>query len=582
MQYPDTNSGILIFPRYRILAAKILEVVRIWAVLLMTFLISAFFLPAQTCKPIFIVFLILNTLCIILLYSRLRAFNRLKEEIRFLLSRTENLMFTMDSRLVVTGICGQVEHITGRRGAQLMNSPLSSILSVSDLEYFNGYVRENKTFSMECTIARGAKRPLPVRIVVSPVHGLAQDAFQCVIKDLSDQKKKQHVEKQLKEWEKLKNIGVIAGSVAHDLNNILAGMATYPEVLTMNDALPPSVRQSLKIIKESGQKASCVVSDLLTLSRGIKADRQIMNVNRVVQRSMAAPEFEKIQQANPETSLEVNLDPELLNISGSYIHIEKAIMNLLEHSFERTYFTEDGNIILTTANFYVNETNVLYTEKDMPTGEYIMLEVSDNGPDLPKHCQKRIFDPFFVQKELGLQGTGTGLGLTVVLNTVQDHRGDVQVASSPQGIRFTILLPAIRAEIVAASEPLSFGEITGNGETILVVDDLSTQRKIAEAILKRLNYRVFSVAEGFSAIEFVKQTPVDLILMDVFLGPGLSGLEALGQIREINPGQKAVIASGHSESEEVLKAQELGKDTFIRKPFTVMDMGIAVKEELDG
>ena len=580
MQYPDTNSGILIFPRYRTLAAKIAEVIRIWAVLLMVFLLSVFFLPAQTCKPIFIVFLVLNTLCIILLYSRLRAFNRLKEELRLLLAHTENLMCTMDSQLVVTGICGQVEHITGRESAQFMNSPFTSILSVSDLEYFNGCVRENKTFSMECTIDRGTKRPLPVRIVVSPVHGLGQDAFQGVVKDLSDQKKNQHFEKQLKEWEKLKNIGVIAGSVAHDLNNILAGMATYPEVLTMNNALPSGVRESLEIIKESGQKASCVVSDLLTISRGIKADRQIMNVNRVVQRFMAAPEFENIQQANPETSLEVNLDPELLNISGSYIHIEKAIMNLLEHCFERVFSTEDGNIVLTTANFYVNETNVLYTEKDMPTGEYVMLEVSDNGPDWPKHCLKRIFDPFFVQKELGLPGTG--LGLTVVLNTVQDHRGDVQVASSPHGTRFTMLLPAIRAEIVAASEPLSLDQITGNGETILVVDDLSTQRKIAEAILNRLNYRVFSVAEGFSAIEFVKQTPVDLILMDVFLGPGLSGLEALRQIREINPGQKAVIASGHSESEEVLKVQEFGKDTFIKKPFTVMDMGIAVKEELDG
>ncbi len=580
MHFPDKKNGVLSFPRFRTLLKKIIGVLRIWAVLSATSLVVVFLMPAQACKPFFIAFLLLNGLCLILIFSRFRAFNRLTDEIRFLLSHTRNMMWTMDSQLMITGICGNVKHITGKDGLALMNTTLSAFLPGNALEEFNGLIRKNKAFSMECTICTDPQKPLPVQIQVTPIHGLGQDAFQGIIQDVSDQVKIRHLEKKLKDGNKLKNLGVIAGSVAHDLNNILAGMATFPEILLLDNTLPTKVRESLTIIKDSGQKASTVVGDLLTISRGIKADRQILNINAVIQRFITAPEFKKIRQSFSQTCLDIDLEPELLNISGSYIHIERTIMNLLVNAFEQTATMENGDIVLSTANFYVNETCTFNSEIKPVPGEYVMLMVSDNGPGIPQGCLDNIFDPFFTSKELGL--SGTGLGLTVVLNTVEDHRGDIQVASSSKGTRFTLLFPAVRAEIPAAAQPVSLEEITGNAQTILVVDDLSTQRKIAEAILTRLNYRVFSVADGLSAIEFIKQTPVDLILLDVFLGPGLSGLEALEQIREINPGQKAIIASGHSESEEVLKAQELGKDAFVKKPFTVMEMGIAVKEELDG
>ncbi len=403
---------------------------------------------------------------------------------------------------------------------------------------------------------------------------LIKALYQKVTENVS---KLKELKEKLIQAEKFKAVGILAGSVAHDLNNILSGLATYPEVLMMDATLDPQIRQGLSLIKDSGQKAAAVVSDLLTISRGAGVEMEIININLILERYIQAHDFQKIKDAYEDVDIEFTTEPELLNIKGSYIHIEKIIMNLILNAVEEVSGKKDGQVMITTANRFIDPS--IPGHEDIIQGEYAVLSIADNGSGIDEKNIKKIFEPFFTKKEMGK--SGTGLGLTIVWNSVQDHQGFINVTSGIQGTRFDLLFPAVRQEIFQRPDHGSLDDIKGDGQIILVVDDLKDQQKIAVAILENLGYRAKAFDNGYAAVEAIKKDPVDLIILDMIMAPSISGLETFRMIRKIRPGQKAIIASGYSESDDVLTAQDLGAGSFVKKPYTLMDMGIAIKEELE-
>lgn len=254
------------------------------------------------------------------------------------------------------------------------------------------------------------------------------------------EQEQQRLKEKLIQAERLKALGILAGTVAHDLNNNLSGIATYPEVLMMEKDLDPQIRQGLNIIKASGQKASALVSDLLTISRGSSAQMEIININSIIDRYTAARDFDKIRKACQRVKIEILTEPELLNIKGSYIHIEKTIMNLVLNAAEEVSGNDGGKVLISTANRHI-DSSVPGHENIVP-GEYVVLSVIDNGPGIDNKNLKKIFNPFFTKKEM--RKSGTGLGLTVVWNVVQDHNGFISVISNNKGTTFDLLFPAIR------------------------------------------------------------------------------------------------------------------------------------------
>ena len=389
------------------------------------------------------------------------------------------------------------------------------------------------------------------------------------------EKELRQLKNDLKAAEKFKAMGILAGSVAHDLNNILSGIATYPEVLMMDKTLDPKLRQGLSLIKDSGEKASAVVSDLLTISRGASVEKEIININAIIDRYILTREFDTMKKPFPRVTLNMELEPELLNIKGSYLHMEKTIMNLVLNAMEEVSGKEDGRVFITTANNYIDPSVPKYEK--MVQGEYVILSVMDNGSGIDNAFLEKIFDPFFTQKKMGK--SGTGLGLTIVWNAVQDHNGVIQVTSNGKGTRFDLLFPATRQEIETAAPCLD--GIKGQGQKILIVTDLKAQQDIALHILERLGYQAQAVDNGTAAIDVIKNNAPDLVILDMILSPSISGLETYKRIKKIHPDQKAIFASGFSESEDVLMAQDMGAGNFIKKPYTLLDMGIAIKEELE-
>jgi CheY-like chemotaxis protein len=177
--------------------------------------------------------------------------------------------------------------------------------------------------------------------------------------------------------------------------------------------------------------------------------------------------------------------------------------------------------------------------------------------------------------------SGTGLGLSVVWGTLKDHKGYIDIDSiEGKGTTFILYFPATRKELLKNKDHISLDSYKGDGEKILVVDDMESQRDIASIMLTKLGYSATVVSSGEKAIEYVKNNSVDLLVLDMIMDPGMDGLDTYKKILEIKPLQKAIIASGFSETDRIREAQELGAGQYLKKPYTLEKMGMAVRNEL--
>jgi signal transduction histidine kinase/ActR/RegA family two-component response regulator len=385
------------------------------------------------------------------------------------------------------------------------------------------------------------------------------------------------MEARLQRAQKMEAIGTLAGGVAHDLNNILSGLVGYPELLLMDIPEGSETRIIVETIKQSGEKAAAIVQDMLTLARRGVAVTDVIGLNQVVQDYLGSPELARLKSLHPQVTIHSELAPMLFNIIGSSVHLGKTIMNLVTNAAEA--MPHGGKITISTQNCYVDQPK--HGFETVLEGEYVLLRVTDTGVGISTQDMERIFEPFYTKKKMGR--SGTGLGMAVVWGTVKDHSGFIDARSiEGQGTVFDLYFPITRQGVKMGVEDLPIDRYRGAGESVLVVDDIKEQRDLAAFMLKRLGYQVNTVASGQEAVEFVRKTPVDILVLDMIMEPDMDGLDTYRQILAISPGQKAVIASGFSESERVLEAQLLGAGPYIKKPYRMEQIGTALRDQLVG
>jgi PAS domain S-box-containing protein len=423
-------------------------------------------------------------------------------------------------------------------------------------------------------------------IIYADIKGtkILVDQTECILGHFTDvtsrklsEDENRNLQSQLQRAEKMEALGVLAGGVAHDLNNILSGLVSYPELLLLDLPEDSPLRSPILTIESSGKKAAAIVQDLLTLARRGVAVTKVINLNDVITEYLGSLEHEKLKKFHPNTKFEINLNKDLFNISGSPVHLSKTVMNLVSNAAEAS--SEGGRIIITAENQYVDQKIKGFDE--VKEGDYVVLTVSDEGVGISAEDKEKIFEPFYSKKVMGR--SGTGLGMAVVWGSVKDHNGYINVVSTEgKGTEFKLFFPVTRKakETDKGDADNSIEEFIGNGEKILVIDDVLEQREIADMLLTKLGYSVTAVSSGEEAIDYMKTKSADLLILDMIMDPGIDGLQTYKNILKLHPEQKAIIASGFSETDRVKEAHRLGAGQYVRKPYALNKMGSAVKSEL--
>lgn len=384
------------------------------------------------------------------------------------------------------------------------------------------------------------------------------------------------LEERLQRAEKMEALGTLAGGVAHDLNNVLGIVVGYSELLVGDLDKTSAASSKAREILKGGQRAAAIVQDLLTLARRGVPTRRVLNLNKVILECQKSPEFARVLSVHPNIQVKTDFEPDVLNVLGSSVHLEKSFINLVSNAAEA--MPGGGTLTVKTASCYLDRPISGYDE--VRVGNYVVLSVSDTGEGIAASDLKRIFEPFYTKKIMGR--SGTGLGLAVVWGTVKDHLGYINVESEEgKGTTFTLYFPVTGEEASTEQVTIPASEYMGRGESILVVDDVKEQRELVTTMLQKLGYVVENIASGEEAVEYLKQSAVDLVILDMIMEPGMDGLDTYRKMLEVAPHQRAIIVSGFAETERVRAAQALGAGPYVKKPYVLEKLGVAVRKELD-
>jgi signal transduction histidine kinase/ActR/RegA family two-component response regulator len=379
---------------------------------------------------------------------------------------------------------------------------------------------------------------------------------------------------QLERARKMESLGLLAGGVAHDLNNILSATIGYPELILLKLKKDDPIRPQIEKIHRAGIQAAEVVQDLLTLARRGVDKQSVINLNDVVRDHINSPVHQTMLEEHANIELQTELHEPLPDILGADVPLKKLVMNLILNAAEAQ--PDKGLICISTHKLHVDQPLLLHETVD--PGHYVVLSVEDAGGGIPKEQIAQIFEPFYSLKPLG--HSGTGLGMTVVWGVVHDHHGFINVDTSKHGgCKIDCYFP--ETHLKADNPVRENGAIAEPaGAHILVVDDLPEQRELASERLRYLGYEVTTCPDGKTAVELVRQQHFDLMMLDMIMDRDMDGLDTYEAIRQIAPSLKVIIASGYTNTERLNKALELGVIDHLRKPYGLEQLSQIIHDAL--
>jgi len=479
------------------------------------------------------------------------------------------------------------KNLLGRRRDDITGRHTTDFFSESCADEFrkkSSQLREKGFCEGEIELVATSGVPIPVWRKEKAMYGKDGSFVGSIVynRDLTERKRadeeRRSLEEQLQRAKKMEALGIMAGGVAHDLNNVLSGLVSYPELLLTQLPKESPLRKPVTTIKTSGEKAAAIARDLLALARRGTAVQEIVDFNEIIAEYLESPEHANVMTLHAGVNLEINLTEHAALVDGSPVHLGKVVMNLVFNAVEAIH--DEGTIVISTRNVRLNESERRF--EDIRQGSYVVFTVSDSGVGITAEDRERIFEPFFTKKKMGR--SGTGLGMAIVWATVKDHHGYIDIESRPgSGTTFSVYFPC--AEETRRFEDIRVGptarDYRGKGETVLVVDDEKEQRDISSSMLTRLGYSVSTVSSGEDAVEYMKIHSVDLVLLDMILMPGIDGLDTYRGILDAHPSQKAVVMSGFSYTDRVRETRQLGAGCYIGKPYGMETLGSAIRDELD-
>ena len=393
------------------------------------------------------------------------------------------------------------------------------------------------------------------------------------------------VQERLAATKRMEALSVLAGGVAHDLNNALGPLVALPDLilrelkrLAADGQAVKKISADVEIIRTAALRAAQTIKDLLTLGRQGRTAKESIDLNRVVKCCVAESTLRLVEDESCKVGIAANYFAERLEVRGSDSQLARAFGNLLCNAIEA--IRGEGKVVVKTRREHLAEPLARF--ETIPAGDYAVLTVADDGCGIEPLELGRVFEPFFSKKRAGAR-SGSGLGLAIVHGVVKEHEGFIDVTSVVgKGTTFSLYVPL--AKPAQAAEKPSATARRGPAK-ILVVDDEDVQLRTCQRALVELGHVVDTVASGKRAYEAFRQaaptgrSPYDLLVMDMVLGETLDGLQILELIRELFPKQKAILASGHAPSERAELAVSQGL-TWLAKPYTVEELTRAVDSSL--
>ena len=396
--------------------------------------------------------------------------------------------------------------------------------------------------------------------------------------DITDRKlaeqEKEKLQEQLRQSQKLESVGLLAGGVAHDLNNLLQPMMGFSELLLADSSQSETARRHIQQIIRTGERARDLVQQLMAFGRKQVLEIRPLKLNGVI------TDFIRLLRRTLREDIQIRLElsPEIRDILADSSQVEQILMNLAVNAQDA--MPGGGILTIETENASLDEHFASLLSGGVP-GDYVRLSVSDTGTGMEADTAARIFEPFFTTKELG---KGTGLGLATVYGIVKQHGGNIWVYSEPgRGTTFKLYLPVSEvADKIEETQRTGSGS-TGGSETILVAEDDRMVRELTCEILEALGYRVMSAETAGKCLELAQDNAasIDLLLTDVVM-PEMSGKELFRQIAEIRPGIRALFMSGYA-ANIIAQRGVLDADVnFIQKPFSLESLSQKIRKVLSG
>lgn len=412
--------------------------------------------------------------------------------------------------------------------------------------------------------------------VEASTTGIDYKGGQAVLGILRDNSEQNRLEEQLRQSQKLESIGRLSGGVAHDLNNLLSPILVYGELLLEDLGVEDQRRELAEEIVSAAARAKDLIRQLLAFSRKQTLEFQPLDLNALIQ------DFQKLLRRTIREDIELvlSLAPDLPRIQADLRQVEQVILNLAVNAQEAM---PAGGVLTIETGLAEMDHALAATRPGVKPGRYVLLAVSDNGVGMNEATIEMIFEPFFTTKK-----GGTGLGLATVYGIVKQHGGNIWAYSEPgQGTTFRSYFPVMEGEVAASPPELDGSQDAlvepGASETVLLVEDESMVRAMAQKVLTRVGYTVLPAANADECMELLDnyEGPLDLILTDVVL-PGMNGRALVEEVNRRFPSARALFMSGYT-NEVITKHGVLEEGiAFIQKPFTVLQLTARVREVLKG
>ncbi|MBN1433461.1 PAS domain S-box protein [Candidatus Fermentibacterales bacterium] len=488
----------------------------------------------------------------------------------------EGILIIQDS--IIRFVNPYMTRLTGLSADEITGKCFLDFVEPSEREelrrrYENRAENREEADPLEVTIIDSEGRRISSEVAMGVLGYEGRAAELVIIRDITERKRSEEsrrkLEEQIRHTQKLESLGVLAGGIAHDFNNLLIGIMGNAGLALMEMSPDSPARKTVERIEKASLRAAELTNQLLAYSGKGKFVVEPIDLSSLVE------EMGDLLRAalSKSAALELDLADSLPAFEADGTQIRQVVMNLIMNASE-ALGDSAGHIVLRTGRVHADAELLsrAFLSEGAEEGEYVFLEVEDDGCGIEPGTLSRVFDPFYTTKF-----AGRGLGLAAVLGVVRGHRGAIFVGSSPgKGSSFRVLFrcsaqrePEPAAREVRTAMPSPGGGIAAPGEhLVLVVDDEEEVRDTARQILKRFGLAVVTASDGREGLDVYRRRwrEISVVLLDMTM-PGMSGEQALIAMREINPSARVLLTSGYSEQHAVAQLNSKSVSGFIQKPY---------------